>query len=268
LRIGIIGGTGVCDAVSLTDARDVTVKTPYGDALMKQGKIAGVEVLLVPRHGEGHTIPPHRVNYRANIWALWWMGAERVMGTAASGSLNSAMLPGDLVAVDQFIDFTKCRPATFFEGSKAGVVHTDMTDPYCAEVRKALIDSSESLGLRVHRSGCYVCTDGPRFETRAEIRAFSVLGGDLVGMTNVPEVVLAREAGMCYGLLGIVTNFAAGIARRELSHEEVVQVMAETSGRVAEVLCRAAGRLVAAAGCGCRRNWSRLAELRGVGAGK
>lgn len=265
MKVGVIGGTGVHGAIPITEQRDVSVKTPYGDAFMKQGKIDGIETVLLYRHGEGHTVPPHRINYRANIWALWWLGVERVIGTAACGSLNPDMGPGDIAIVDQFLDFTHSRPVTFFEGGGQGVVHTDVTEPYCAGVRKALLQAAEDAGVRAHSSGCYVCTEGPRFETRAEIRAFSILGGDLVGMTNVPEVVLAREAGICYGLIAIITNFAAGISRGELSHEEVLQVMAESSARVGTVITGAVKRLAEKGHCACRKNWRLLATMQGIG---
>lgn len=265
MKVGVIGGTGAYGSIPLLDPRSVTVRTPYGEAFMKQGNIGSVEVYLVPRHGEGHTVPPHKVNYRANIWALWWLGVERAIGTAACGSLNPEMRPGDLVVVDQFMDFTKSRPVTFFEGGSMGVVHTDVTDPYCPEIRKALECSAGEQGIAVRGSGCYVCTEGPRFETRAEIRAYRVLGGDLVGMTNVPEVVLAREAGICYGLLAIVTNQAAGISKVELSHQEVLQVMEDASARVASVIAGSVKHVSVNAGCTCRKNWSLLAGGQGIG---
>ena len=259
MRIAIIGGTGLYDCIQLVDERRVNVKTPFGDAFMKQGRMGDVEVIFMQRHGEGHSIPPHKVNYRANIWALWWLGVERIIGTAASGSLNPSMEPGDLVAVDQFLDFTKTRPSTFFEGGEVGVVHTDVTEPYCPEIRKAIIQASGETGSRIHSAGCYVCTEGPRFETAAEIKAFSILGGDLVGMTNVPEVVLAREAGICYGLIGIVTNFAAGISRGPLSHEEVLDAMKTASQRIASVIRSAVQAVPEKRRCTCGTNWGRLA---------
>jgi len=265
LKIGVIGGTGIHGAIRIADERDVSVKTPYGDAFMKRGNLRGVETILLYRHGDGHTVPPHKVNYRANIWALWWLGVEKVIGTAACGSLNSAMSPGDIVVVDQFLDFTRSRSATFFDGAGQGVVHTDVTDPYCAGVREALLRAADDSDVRAHSSGCYVCTEGPRFETRAEIRAFSILGGDLVGMTNVPEVTLAREAGICYGLLAIVTNFAAGISGKELSHQEVLQAMDEASSSVATVIGGAVNRLSERNQCACRKNWTLLAHMRGAG---
>ncbi len=221
------------------------------------------------RHGAAHSVPPHRVNYRANIWALWWLGVQRVLATAACGSLNPEMEPGHLVAIDQFIDFTHARPSTFFEGGEAGVVHTDVTDPYCPEIRETLVSAAKARGVRLHESGCYVCTEGPRFETRAEIRAFRVLGGDVVGMTNVPEVVLAREAGICYGLIGIVTNFGAGISTRPLTHEEVLDAMTGAAPRLSAVIEGAVSYLAARArekrSCACSANWGRLATAEGVG---
>lgn len=185
------------------------------------------------RHGREHAIPPHRVNYRANIWALRELGVRKILATAAAGSLSSDFRLGDLVLLDQFLDFTKSRPQTFYEGGQEGVLHVDMTEPYCSSVRQVIVETSMRLGLTVKNGACYVCTEGPRFETPAEIRMFQSLGADLVGMTSVPEVVLARELGMCYASIGMVTNEAAGIARHPLTHAEVMESMKELGGKVA-----------------------------------
>ena len=189
------------------------------------GAFQGVEVAFMARHGKGHSIPPHAINYRANIWGLRALGVERVLSTAAVGSLNPEMGPGDFVIIDQFLDFTKDRPLTFFDGGEYGVAHVDVTHPYCPVLRRALISVGERLGLALHPAGTYVCVEGPRYETAAEIRAYRTLGGDLVGMTNVPESVLAREAGLCYATMAMVTNLAAGLSPEPLSHEEVVEIM-------------------------------------------
>ena len=250
--IAVIGGTGVYDPGILDGSEIVTVETPYGAATVSLGTFHGRRVAFMARHGEGHSVPPHRVNYRANMAALNKLGVERVLATAAVGSLNPVMAPGHLVAVDQFIDLTKSRPQTFFEGGQAGVVHTDMTQPYCPELRDLLRSAAGRLGLVLHHGGTYVCTEGPRFETPAEIKMIRMVGGDLVGMTGVPEVVLARELGMCYAAVAMVTNFAAGISPTRLSHQEVLEVMGENAAKIRRLLMEVIDGVDGTGGCPCR----------------
>ena len=212
------------------------METPYGSVALVVGKLANREIVFMSRHGRDHATPPHLVNYRANIWALRKLGVRKILATAAVGSLSSNFRLGELVLLDQFLDFTKSRPQTFYEGGKQGVLHVDMTEPYCSAVRQVIMDASEQLGFAVKNGACYVCTEGPRFETPAEIRMFQRLGADLVGMTSVPEVVLARELGMCYASIGLVTNEAAGIATHPLSHAEVMESMKELGVKVAQLI--------------------------------
>ena len=212
------------------------VETPYGPVEVVVGKLANREVVFMSRHGRDHATPPHLVNYRANIWALRELGVRKVLATAAVGSLSSNFQLGELVLLDQFLDFTKSRPQTFYEGGEQGVLHVDMTEPYCTTVRQVIMEASEQLELPVKNGACYVCTEGPRFETPAEIRMFQRLGADLVGMTSVPEVVLARELGMCYASIGMVTNEAAGIAKHSLTHKEVMDSMKELGIKVAQLI--------------------------------
>jgi 5'-methylthioadenosine phosphorylase len=249
--VAIVGGTGLDDPGVLQDGEERVVRTPYGEARVVLGGYRGIRVGFLARHGRGHRVPPHRVNYRANIWALRELGLVRVLATAAVGSLNPDMKPGDFVLVDEFIDFTRRRESTFFDGGEAGVVHVDFTEPYCPELRVVLARAARELGIGVHERGVYVCTEGPRFETPAEIRAFRLLGGDLVGMTNVPEVVLAREANLCYALVAMVTNFAAGISPTPLTHEEVLEVMAANAARIRSLLWRAVETIPPERRCRC-----------------
>ena len=200
------------------------------------GKLANREIVFLSRHGRDHATPPHLVNYRANIWAIGELGVRKILATAAVGSLSPDFRLGELVLLDQFLDFTKSRPQTFYEGGQKGVLHVDMTEPYCSAVRQVIFEASEHLGLPVKNGACYVCTEGPRFETPAEIRMFQRLGADLVGMTSVPEVVLARELGMCYASIGMVTNEAAGIATHPLTHAEVMESMKELGVKVAQLI--------------------------------
>ncbi|WP_092328475.1 S-methyl-5'-thioadenosine phosphorylase [Desulfosporosinus hippei] len=235
MDFALIGGTGL-DHFALSEQRIISVKTPYGTVEATIGKDTDHDLVFMSRHGQNHATPPHLVNYRGNIWALRELGVRKIIATAAVGSLSSNYRLGDLVLLDQFLDFTKSRPQTFYEGGPDGVLHVDMTDPYCAAVRQIIINASEHLGLVVKNGACYVCTEGPRFETPAEIRMFQYLGADLVGMTSVPEVVLARELGMCYASIGMVTNEAAGIADHPLSHSEVMESIKKLEIDVAQLI--------------------------------
>ncbi len=230
-RLAIIGGTGFYKMCCAPLKEKLDVETKYGKATVYvYTSKTGQEFVFLPRHGADHTCSPTNINYRANIMALKQLGVERIIAVCSVGSLKKDIWPGDFVLVDQFIDFTKSRPTTFFDESDC-VVHTDVTNPYCDETREC-IESIPLDGITLHGKGTYVCTEGPRFETAAEIRMFGAMGGDVVGMTAVPECVLARELGICYACVAVVTNFAAGIGNDALSHEEVIEEM----DRVQEVL--------------------------------
>ena len=225
MAVAVIGGTGL---YALADAaRAETIATPYGEAQFSRHTVDGQPVIFLARHGATHAVPPHRVNYRANIWALHALGVRDVLATLAVGSLNPHIAPGHFVLPTQFIDWTKGRPATFFDGDDGVVRHVDVTHPFCARLIQALLHAGTGLGHRLHAEVVYACTEGPRFETAAEIHALHVLGADVVGMTCVPEVVLARELGLCYAAVGIIGNWAAGITTAPLTHEEVLEIMAE-----------------------------------------
>jgi 5'-methylthioadenosine phosphorylase len=236
VRIALIGGTGVYDPAMLSDLREEHVTTPYGDVGLKVGRLEGREVAFMARHGQGHSVPPHLVNYRANIMALKQLGVRSILATAAVGSLNLDMEPGHFVFCDQFLDFTKSRAQTFFEGGPEGVVHVDMTEPYCPELRALLGKAAAALKAAVHPVGTYAATEGPRFESPAEIRMLRQLGADLAGMTGVPEVVLAREAEICYATICMVTNFAAGISPGRLTHEEVLEAMQVNAAKIRSLI--------------------------------
>lgn len=237
-HIAIIGGTGVYDPAVLKKPTSVVQETPYGSVDCQMGYHDENLVVFISRHGRGHTIPPHKINYRANIWALKKLGVKQIIATTAVGSLNSAMKPGDFVLPDQILDFTKSRTSTFYEGGERGVVHVDVTFPYCERVCSRVAAVAREIDLPVHIGGCYVCTEGPRFETAAEIRAFQKLGGDIVGMTGVPEAVLAREAEICYLTVSMVTNFAAGISPAPLTHGEVLDTMRQNAANIRLLLDR------------------------------
>ncbi|MGM0652713.1 MAG: S-methyl-5'-thioadenosine phosphorylase [Bacillota bacterium] len=225
IKVGIIGGTGVYNQSLFSDSDQITVDTAYGAVAMMKCNYKERMVYFLARHGGGHSVPPHKINYKANIAALKQVGADKIIATAAVGSLNKAMPPGSMVVIDQFIDLTRQRPLTFFEGDNGLVVHTDFTEPYCSEIRQAILKAGQNSNQKLLEGGCYVCTEGPRFESPAEIKMMKQWGGDLVGMTNIPEAVLAREAGLCYATIALSTNYAAGISAKPLTHQEVLDIM-------------------------------------------
>lgn len=250
VKIAIIGGTGVYDPNIFTNIKEERLETPYGAVRVKTGDYRGKRLAFMPRHGEDHSVPPHLINYRANIYALGALGVENILATAAVGSLNLDMKLKDFVFMDQFLDFTKSRHQTFVE---QGVVHLDMTEPYCPRLRRVLQQAAQKHGLPHHTVGTYVCAEGPRFETPAEIQMYKLLGGDLVGMTSVPEVVLAREAKICYATIAMVTNFAAGISPTKLSHQEVVDIMDENVNNLKTLVMEAIESLDLDTDCLCRQ---------------
>lgn len=251
-EIAIIGGSGLYSMSELKGSKTITVSTPYGKAPeISVGKLQNRMVAFLARHGRGHTIPPHLVDYRANIWALHKLGVVRILGTTASGSINKKMKPSEIALLTQFLDFTKCRRDTFYEGGKSGIVHVDVSEPYCPELRSVLAQSAKKLGIKIHTSATYACTEGPRFETPAEIDAYKKLGADLVGMTSVPECVLARELEMCYAGIGIVTNLGAGVSKTKLSHAAVLELMNENLKKVQDVIFEAILQIPEKRSCPC-----------------
>jgi len=249
-RIAIITGTGMQQIPHAAGDKE-QISNRYGVVEFTRSQLGDRELLLLPRHGEGHTVPPHKINYRANIWALREIGVCGVLATASVGSLNPDIRPGSLVVLDQFIDFTRQRISTFFDGEDGAVRHADFTEPYCPRLRSALLEAAKEADVPCRPTGTYLCAEGPRFETPAEIRMFRGWGADVVGMTNVPEVVLAREAGLCYAAVAIVANWAAGISDRPLSHEEVTAETKRHLETVSDVLLRAA-RKIEDVDCPCR----------------
>lgn len=237
-RAAIIGGTGIYDL----DAQVYTqqIATPFGqvEVTIKTLDNSSKEIVFLPRHGKDHNTPPHKVNYRANLWALHHIGVTHVFATNAVGSLNPQYKPGELVLFTDFIDFTKNRPSTFYDGSE-GVIHTSMADPYCSALRKIIVEQAPRHGITLAGEAVYVGTEGPRFETAAEIRMYRQLGADVVGMTGVPEVVLAKELGLCYAGVGIITNWATGIAhdhRLDEIMEAVDQNKADLTGLFSQII--------------------------------
>ena len=274
--VAILGGTGLnwqSDSSPLQNARDEIVETRWGRALVTRAEFAGRETLFLQRHAapphdastrdlpnanaakeasetstenvaastreteSNRRVPPHRVNYRANIAALKKLGATAIFASMAVGSLRREWPPGTLISLDDFLDFTGARDKTFFDDAP---VHIDCTQPHCERLRALLQNAAAQLSLDLIDGGVYACADGPRFESAAEIRAYRTLGADVVGMTGVPEIVLAREANISYCGLAIVTNFAAGVLPQPLTQAEVLDAMREALPRVAQLFSAAA----------------------------
>ncbi|MEP6757546.1 MAG: MTAP family purine nucleoside phosphorylase [Chthonomonadales bacterium] len=220
--IAIIGGTGFETLAGDLEITRIDVGTCFGPIIVNRASRASTEFYFLSRHGADHHIAPHSVPYQANIAALVELGVSHVIGTNAVGSLSIDLEPGSFVLYDDFIDFTRNRPLTYWTGhpSKSKlVVHTDFSNPYCDAIRKALLEWSAISGVNLVKSATYVCTDGPRFESPAEIRMFRAMGGDVVGMTGLPEAIFAREAGLHYAGIGIVSNLGAGLSDGPVDHE-------------------------------------------------
>lgn len=224
----IIGGSGLANLDNLEVVRHEVVRTPYGEPSgpVTHGRIQGREVVFLPRHGPDHTIPPHRVNYRANIWALKEAGVQKIIAVAAVGGIADHLRARDLVFPDQIIDYTYSRAHTFFDGAEEKVTHVDFTDPYSQDLRRLLIQAARQAGISATEGGTYGATQGPRFETAAEIRRMERDGADIVGMTGMPEAALARELGIRYAAVAVVVNRAAGKEEGAISLKEIEEHLA------------------------------------------
>ncbi|MFI6639353.1 S-methyl-5'-thioadenosine phosphorylase [Streptomyces sp. NPDC050504] len=242
-EIGVIGGSGFYSF--LEDVTELRVETPYGDPSdsLFIGEIGGRRVAFLPRHGRGHHLPPHRINYRANLWALRSVGVRQVIGPCAVGGLRAEYGPGTLLVPDQLVDRTKSRTQTFYDGETPvdgtlpNVVHLSFADPYCPEGRGAALAAARGRGWEPVDGGTLVVVEGPRFSTRAESRWHASMGWSVVGMTGHPEAVLARELGLCYTTMTLVTDLDAGAETGEgVSHEEVLKVFAANVDRLRGVL--------------------------------
>jgi 5'-methylthioadenosine phosphorylase len=210
--LAIIGGSGLTQLANLDVVRREVVRTPYGDpsGAITHGTIRGEAVVFLARHGYGHTIPPHKVNYRANMWAIAQQPVKYVVSVASVGGIRADLGPGTLAVPDQIIDYTHGRDFTYFHGTDRGVVHVDFTQPYCEALRQRLLEAAKAAAEPLLAGGTYAATQGPRLESAAEITRLERDGADMVGMTGMPEAALARELGLCYAALAVVVNYAAG----------------------------------------------------------
>jgi 5'-methylthioadenosine phosphorylase len=249
--IGVIGGSGITSIFGAAQPESHRISTPWGppSGPIEEGKVGGTRVLFLARHGPGHTIPPHRVNYRANIDALRSLGADAIVTVSSVGSLREELAPGTFVLPNQFVDLTKQRPTTFFDGGR--VYHVSLADPFCPD----LLASARAVGLEAGtpfaEGKTYVCVEGPRFSTRAESAYFRSFA-DIIGMTLVPEVTLARERAICYACLAMVTDYDVW-ADRPVEASEIVAVMQRNSFRMGQLLTRLIPRLASVPTCRCAR---------------
>ncbi|MBI4190551.1 MAG: S-methyl-5'-thioinosine phosphorylase [Betaproteobacteria bacterium] len=238
--LAIIGGSGLTQLSNLEVSRRQVVRTPYGEpsGALTFGKIAGHEVVFLARHGYGHTIPPHQVNYRANVWALHAQGVKNVVSIASVGGISSEFKPGALAVPDQIIDYTHGRAGTFFTLADRGLHHIDFTLPYCQALRAACLKAARAAAIKLIDGGVYAATQGPRLETAAEINRLERDGADMVGMTGMPEAALAREIGLCYAAIAVVANHAAGRAgsSQGIAMDEITAVLRQAMGSVWSVL--------------------------------
>jgi len=227
VSVAIMGGTGLTSLRNLEITRREVVHTPYGEPSgpITHGELCGREVMFLARHGYGHTIPPHRVNYRANLWALRHLGVERLIAVAAVGGIADDMAPGRLAIPDQIIDYTWGRQHTLFEEDLPHVTHIDFTHPYDRALRRQLLAGAERAGVSVMPAGTYGATQGPRLETAAEIRRLRKDGCDMVGMTGMPEAALARELEISYASCAVCANWAAGLGGDEISMDQIEQTL-------------------------------------------
>lgn len=223
--LAVIGGSGLNQLSTLKVIDETVVATPYGESVkIRTGSFdeGGSKILFLPRHGDGHHLPPHLINYRANIWATKKMGATHVLAVNAVGGIRSDMAPGTLLVPDQIIDYTYGRDHTFFTGGVAGLDHIDFTEPFDGPWREKIIETAKLVGLSVVDGGVYGCSQGPRLETAAEIRKYQQDGCDVIGMTGMPEAALACEVALSYGALNLVVNWGAGLSDRPITMDMIV----------------------------------------------
>ncbi|MFL5738236.1 MAG: S-methyl-5'-thioadenosine phosphorylase [Actinomycetota bacterium] len=249
-RVGIFGGSGFYSF--LDDVEEVAVETPYGDpsAPLHVGDVGGVEVAFLPRHGRKHELPPHRIPYRANLWAMKELGVERILGPCAAGSLQTDVELGDFVVCDQLVDRTRTRPHTFYDGPET--THISFADPYCPTMRSVALEEGRELGITMHDGGTMVVIEGPRFSTRAESAWFSGLGWRTINMTGYPEALLARELEICYANVSLITDYDVGVeGAPPVTHEDVVRVFGANNARLRDLLFTLVPALPEERACPC-----------------
>ncbi|HLD58166.1 MAG TPA: S-methyl-5'-thioadenosine phosphorylase [archaeon] len=253
--IGIIGGSGLEDSRIIKDFTEKEIETPYGKPSDKivLGKIGNAEVAIISRHGKKHSINPTNVPYKANISALKQLGCSHILASTACGSLREKIKPGDFVFPNQFIDFTKKRGYTFFDSEK--VMHIPMAEPFCPDLRKLLAKTARELRLKFHAAGTVITIEGPRFSTKAESKMFRILGADVINMSTVPEVILARELGICYASIAMATDYDCWRTEEEtVTIETVLKAMQKNSANIKRLFFQAVPKIPSAKKCSCEKD--------------
>jgi 5'-methylthioadenosine phosphorylase len=248
--VGVIGGSGLYDIAGLEDVREIELSTPFGapsDAYIT-GRLGSVRMVFLPRHGRGHRISPSEINFRANVWGMKKLGVTRILSVSAVGSMREDIVPGDFVVIDQFFDRTRHRADTFFSGGV--VAHVMFADPVCSRLRNTLLDAGRALGLRMHDGGTYVNMEGPQFSTRAESRIYRKWGVDVIGMTNLQEAKLAREAEICYATIAMATDYDCWHeGHDDVTVEGILAVMHKNIGNARKLILQAAPKLAPQGDC-------------------
>jgi 5'-methylthioadenosine phosphorylase len=251
-EIGIFGGTGIYDSGLLNESKEITIDTPYGKPSdsITIGEFNGRKIAFLPRHGKKHTIPPHMINYRANIWAFKELGVKRIIAPSAVGSLKEEFAPQDFVLPTQFLDFTKSRKGSFSEDGR--VIHISVADPFCPELQKSILDVAEEQELKIHKEATYVCIEGPRFSTKAESKFYKSTGAEIIGMTLVPECQLAREAQICYASISTVTDYDVW-AEKPVTAKEVIKTLSKNVELTKKLLTVLIDKIPATKSCSCEK---------------
>ena len=249
-EIGIFGGTGIYDSGLLEDAKEITLDTPYGKTSdsITVGTFQGRNIAFLPRHGKKHSIPPHMINFRANIWAFKELGVKRIIAPSAVGSLKEEIKPSHFALPSQFLDFTKSREGSFSKDGK--VIHISVANPFCPELQNVVVKTATEQNVTIHKDCTYVCIEGPRFSTKAESKFFRSAGADIIGMTLVPECQLAREAQMCYVSISTVTDYDVW-AEKSVTAKEVIETLSKNVEKIKKMLIKLIDEIPQQRRCSC-----------------
>lgn len=253
-EIGIIGGSGLYDIEGIKNLDSVRIKTPFGESSDEYtiGQLNGRRIAFLPRHGRGHLLTPSEINFRANIYGFKKLGVEQIISISAVGSMQKNLHPGDLVVIDQFFDRTSKRISTFF--GNGVVAHVSMADPVCPVLSEQLLKTAKKLNYKVHKGGTYICMEGPQFSTRAESEIYRQWGVDVIGMTNIPEAKLAREAEICYATLALVTDYDCWrLSEESVTADEVIRVLLENVSKAKQIIREFVAHLPETTSCGCQK---------------
>ena len=252
VEIGIFGGTGIYDSGLLENPQEIDIDTPYGKPsdTITVGMFNGRKIAFLPRHGKKHTIPPHMINFKANIWAFKELGVTRIIAPSAVGSLKEEFEPGHFALPTQFLDFTKSRDGSFSEDGR--VIHISVADPFCPELQSSILQVTENQDMKIHKECTYVCIEGPRFSTKAESKFYRTTGAEIIGMTLVPECQLAREAQICYASISTVTDYDVW-AEKPVTAKEVMETLSKNVERAKKVLTELIDKIPKTRNCSCEK---------------